>query len=101
MSGMPKMPRGQKYEMRCCVCNSRAIVPGTTQISSAADEMGDPNAAGSCTITEFMCFKEGCDGVSWLVVLNVEDGTYLQWRKKPNEHSRSAKTFAGDAKVGA
>lgn len=83
MSGLPVLPRGQKYALQCCKCESKDLVPGTALIKSMAEETGDVNAAGTLIRLEMYCQREACKTVSWVSVWNQEDGTFFQWRSRP------------------
>lgn len=76
MSGLPTLPKGQQYILTCCACGSKALVRGTTMLREAEDTWD----GSSESVQEYVCDRQTCGKVSFLVIRVSKDGASLQWR---------------------
>lgn len=85
MSGMPTLPRGQKYNLVCCVCGSAKLVRGTTVVREAEDSEAWTEREANESVQEYQCSRQTCGAVSYLTVRVTADGATLQWRSIKND----------------
>jgi hypothetical protein len=84
---LPLLPRGQKYELKCCWCGSSQIVRGTTQIHEPDDVQ--TWQASEC-VQEYACDRQTCGKQSFLVVRVTADGVTMQWNGTYSLEARKA-----------
>ncbi len=77
MSGLPVLPRAQKYQLTCCKCEGKILVKGTTRMYEPEGEVTwGPNEVA----IEYECQRLTCKTVNYLVMRHEIDGSFLQWR---------------------